>query len=303
MVGMTLAVSAVPALASYEISDGSIKALWHLSDGTDASSNGNNLTKTGGSYISECILSNCADLAVGNNLTISDASQNGLDNLTDFTIGGWLKFDTLPTAGNYAFIWTKHTTGPGNSSYNITVDNVAGTYRFFAQVNDQDGINYSYAYATTSPNLTTGTWYHLAVSFDGASSALKIYQNGTEIRSATLTGVNDVQNSSSNFYINSRTDVAPNGGYDGKYDEVFFANTDLASTTISDIYAGGSGTEICTTAGCDDPAEATSTCLTDTEEIDDAFMASYAILLFYILLGFIVFWLGAMFIFKFFKIV
>ncbi len=242
---VTLATSTASS-SKVEISDGSVKALYHLEGTTDSSGNSFNLTNTGSVAFNAGKLSNAADtgasnstkyLSVANNLTLFTATGT-------ITLGGWFNFTTLPTGTQVQTLFYH-----GNSVENCyeVIDYYANSgsplLRYYRNCNGGalDGYN-------KSVSLSTGTWYHAALSWDGSSKRLRSWYNGAQDNQTigtSGTGTGGVPSEAGIFEQSTGSALMS-----GLADEVFFLNKEISTTTMSSIYNGGSGKEICTTVGC-----------------------------------------------------
>ncbi|MGA2237698.1 MAG: LamG domain-containing protein [Candidatus Bathyarchaeia archaeon] len=92
-----------------------------------------------------------------------------------FTIDFWIRFNALPTAGQYVLPWGQWSASPDQNTY-FGVHNVAGTYYWIYQV--WDVTSQTIKVDEASPGLSTNTWYHVALVRNGNS--WYIFQNGAQ---------------------------------------------------------------------------------------------------------------------------
>lgn len=94
---------------------------------------------------------------------------------------------------------------------------------------------------TQSGTITTGTWFHIAITFDGTNYV--IYQNAVNKQSKTLaTTINDAANTASMGI--GAFDTVPDNGTNSAIQELQFYNTNLPATgsqSIASLYASGLG--------------------------------------------------------------
>jgi len=240
--------------ASYEISDGSIKALYHLDgDSVDATGNGLNGTDYSISYITGKVgqaatttslvsgVDGCGRIVIDDD-DLFDVTTN------DFSIGGWFKFNELATT--YSYLFTK-SNGNGFNEWEMLAPNSSDVARF---------VTFG---ATTAPPTLDGSeqidnnaWRFIVMYRDG--SERYIYLDGNFHVSSTNATVANVDN----------TNKVVIGGYDsggltyalcGAMDEVFFMNRVITPTEITALYNSGNGEAICTSVGCDDSAPSSTT--------------------------------------------
>lgn len=175
-------------------------------------------------------INNGADGGASNtNKRLNIANPLGIGNTTDATWSSWVKVATQPT-GSEQQCFLNH----GIAS---------GKYRFFMYV-ASGGLTYVRLYMDAgSPfvldyntTLTTGTWYHIVVTYVNSTNTHTLYINGTSV--ATV-----------NFGTHNGTGVAGltllnfDGGtlpFKGMTDEVFIANRAINSTEVLELYNGGS---------------------------------------------------------------
>lgn len=231
-----------------EISDGSVKALYHLENVNDSSGNGFNLTNTGSVSFSAGKLSNAADTG-GSNSTKYLSTANNLNIHTStgtISIGGWFNFTTLPTSTQLQTL--VYRANAVDNCYEV-IDYYANSgnplLRFYRNCNGGALDEYD-----KSVSLSAGTWYHVALSWNGSSNRLRSWFNGAQENQTIGTGGTGTSGVSSEVGIFEQS----TGGslMSGLADDVFVLTAEVSTTTMSSIYNGGTGLEICVTAGCDD---------------------------------------------------
>ena len=162
-------------------------------------------------------------------------SMPDLNNVTQFSISGWYKFDNTSRLE----VLCANGGSLGGNNYNFLLqhwpsNNVSA---FIASSLTDSGSNY----VKTNNNFITSTseWYHITVVYDGSLSTntdkAKIYVNGIDV---TVNGAGTIASSTTNtsgsFNIGQWEGI---GRYfDGKIDEVAIWNTALGETAIQEIY-------------------------------------------------------------------
>jgi hypothetical protein len=146
----------------------------------------------------------------GDFLTVDNLSSDVTGN---FTYECWVRFNALPTSGNFQMLMT----GDGNRYLGLL--NNGGTQRWESSV--MTGSNQYVARYT--PSITTGVWYHIALVKSG--STLTFYQNGTSVSGTTIAGSMD----SSSTLFTSGTNIlgaytSNNFSLNGWMDEVRISN-------------------------------------------------------------------------------
>lgn len=105
------------------------------------------------------------------------ASNTGFPATTSHkTIEAWVKFTSLPSSGAAMEAVCIGDDATNNGGFNLAVKNVAGTI-----VGYTDVYNRTIA-GTLSLGISTGTWYHYAITYDGTN--MNWYINGVLIDSA-----------------------------------------------------------------------------------------------------------------------
>lgn len=158
--------------------------------------------------------------------TIADADVFSPYTNSNFTVEVWANPDTnhvgaiLQKSGEWGIGW-----GEGG-----------GTNQFFCFIQKTD-LN-MVKYASESGTSSTGTWYHLAMVWNGTT--LKLYKNGVDVTSLLAdNAVTGMGNTTNVVYIGQN---ASNGQrYNGKMDEIAVYNTALSSTEILKHYEVGIG--------------------------------------------------------------
>lgn len=96
----------------------------------------------------------------------------------DFTVEFWVYFNTLPS--NYQVLCGADHTGAG-AWIDFTYDYTVG--KMLIRASNSSG---SWGFTSTSPSVTTGQWYHVAIV--RSSGTVTSYLNGTSIASGALSG-------------------------------------------------------------------------------------------------------------------
>jgi hypothetical protein len=178
-----------------------------------------------------------ADFEASNleSLSITNAAQVGLGFTSDFTVAGWLKFESLPGVGGYFNLFDKDA-GPGaRGFYSALRDAGAGNFEWMLMAANGLGTSST----AVSWNPSTGTWYHVAIVYTASAGSMKLYVNGALL--GTGTGLRtSIQATTNPFYIG-----AVNGGggqsFDGLIDELGAWTRVLDAADVASLYNGGSG--------------------------------------------------------------
>jgi hypothetical protein len=174
-------------------------------------------------------------------LTIPDASQVGLDLSSALTIAGWVKFDSLPTLGNYMYVVSKWRDGDNSgASYFLSLQNTLSGYSLYSALADESNI-YDVR-ANWTP--VVGTWYHIVVTWSASAGVAKLYVNGSQIGTDVPISLSRLQDNPVPFKVGANADSAGNSYQfqDGMIDEVGVWNRALNANEIGLLYSGGTGT-------------------------------------------------------------
>jgi len=93
-----------------------------------------------------------------------------------------------------------------------------------ASIGTGNGNVFTYLTYTISGNISTGTWYHVMVTWDGSTA--RLFLNGSEVDSYSHSGTITYSGVSTQAFIGAR---AAQNKWDGKIDEVSLWNTALST--------------------------------------------------------------------------
>jgi hypothetical protein len=144
-------------------------------------------------------------------LSIADGSQTGLDFSTAFTIQAWVKPASQPSNNSNLTIVSKYQ--PDNS-YLFAYRQESSVFKLYLDVS-ADGPGIDHDGFKVNQTLSTGVWYHLAVTWDGATKTAKFYVNGSQV-GGDQTGslVSTIVDSGSEFRIGHSNGLYWNGSID-----------------------------------------------------------------------------------------
>lgn len=155
--------------------------------------------------------------------TVDCGSGTSLDNMDSQTWAAWINITALPGAGGYMRILAKDSAG-GDCNFLLLDGDDSGRLAFYFG-------DSGFRYASTVPS--TGTWIHVAVTWDGSNNGtgIKLYVNGTEQSYSATSNGTAADDSGGNFFIGNRTDgIRP---FNGSIQEVAVWNSVLTDTQIS----------------------------------------------------------------------
>lgn len=223
--------------------------------------NSNDLTDNNTVLSGTGIAGNGCDLESSSSeyLSITDASQAGLDPTTDISFSFWIKVETA-IAFDTAYKLIEKKDSGHNGGYTVY-------YRQYPSNNDNivvffyDSSNNS-SYAITSDlNLSTGTWYHVAVAIDVSVPLIETYVNAVDKTSSmSASSATTIGDNASSFRIGSTYGTSEY--YDGLIDEITVSDTYYTSGNVTTLYNGGVPLDYST------PTATTSTSTTATTTVD-----------------------------------
>lgn len=163
-------------------------------------------------------------LSVAENAAIDVSGQQ------DFTLAGWVYFDTLPVnVGGFIGQWGDDTS-INQRAYLLHRNN--STIQFFVS---GDGAN---SISVTSATLTTATWYCVVAWHDAAGDTVNLQINNGTTTSAAYAG--GIFNSTSPFIL-GRRDRAIDNSHNGRLDEFGLWKRVLTDTERTALYNSGNG--------------------------------------------------------------
>jgi len=201
------------------------------------------------------ILNNAADFELANSeyLSITDASQTGLDITGDISISAWVNIESAPSNNgmSIAYKW-----GAGNQgAYGLVYEDVGGTKQLLLNLYDSGapGSNIEYRQNT---DLGTATWHHVVVKWIASTGVATFYVDGTSIGTDTDTSANDIQNGTGVFAIGDLA-TGVQWFFDGLIDEVGIWDRAISGAEVTELYNSGTALEYPFTEdpvlGCTDP--------------------------------------------------
>lgn len=157
-------------------------------------------------------------------LSITDATQVGLDPGSTYTWAFWYKIKSL----NNGFPITKYASGA--QSYGLQVSMSGGADFFRIYNSSETTSDYSY-----NP-INQGQWYYYVVTYNSGTAT--VYIDGTQVGSPT--GIGTLSNTSADFRIGSLQKYAGNE-INGLMDVVEIYDRVLSGTEITALYNSGNG--------------------------------------------------------------
>jgi len=286
VMGMAVSILIVPSTgnASVTATSGQLVAYWAFDETSgvrnDSTPNNNDLTDNNTVSYATGIISNGADFERSNSeyLSITDASQTGLDLTNDFSVSMWINPESL-SSGIENNLVGKYANASNQRSYTFSYYPNTTIFRMY---NSSNGINVSNA--DISYSLSTGTWYHVVGVYDASAGSIQVYVNGSSV--STATGLNtSIYNSSAPFHVGYIADLGTSY-WDGIIDELSIWNTTLSGSDITSLYNSGTGlsyADLFTPTSTTSTSTATTTSSVDVEELKwvlELYLAIFMFLLF-----------------------
>ena len=189
----------------------------------------------------------------------SDLTTNG------FSISVWVYLDSL---SNSPGIWQNDGLGISNYAGLALAVNTDGKLNVYYNQNNGAGSQYRRNYLTTAGYITTGSWIHLVVVYNGAGSNPTVYKNNT-LFSGTWTNTGSGNNSTMPQYSTtgkSSIGIVRNGTQylDGRIFGLALFNYTLSSTNVGTLYGNS-------TNGPGDPLSLTTKPVAYYKMSDDMF--------------------------------
>jgi len=203
-----------------------LQGYWELNasgNRPDSSGNGNTLTDNntvGASTGDYWYFGGNTSVFVSSNnewLSITDASQTGLEMNGTYTVAGWIRPQSM--VGDDTFI----SKGNGTTGLLIYV-NTAGEISVYH--------NASQVQSTYTPGLSNNRWYHIAITFDDPNNLLYYYVNGNlwEVLAQSTTPTDNAQDFTISYPGSNQ--------FDGYMKDVAIWNTILTPVQIKSLAMG-----------------------------------------------------------------
>ena len=190
---------------------------------------------------------NAADFEAGNSeeLSITDASQTGLDITGDLSTSCWVKVESDPS-GTHIIAGKSKDDSDDRSWYLAYVENSGKKIRFLT---NNTGAPAGNAIGDISQTLTAGTWYHICSVYDASAGSCVIYVNGSSI--GTIGSLKtSLYNGDAPFQLGATTGGSGTsaGFFDGLIDQFGIWSKTLTGTEVTALYNSGLGIEYATVA-------------------------------------------------------
>lgn len=210
-------------------------------DLTDKTANGNALTNH--NSVSDVTTSlpsitgttHAAGFALASSQYLTAADSASLSITGSLTLEGWFKFSsTLVSNGDtYKLINKSEDVASEHRAFMFFLTNAAGTIKLDF-IMSPDGTYNGSNDISVAWTPSTGTWYHLAVTFNTSTKDVKFYVDGSQQGSTGTTNDATIENNAISFQIGAtNADNTPKHFLDGVVDEVRVWNVVRTSTEIN----------------------------------------------------------------------
>lgn len=154
----------------------------------------------------------------------------------NFTIAGRVFLKSFPAVDSFSVIADKWKESGNQRSWSFKIWNDGGTMKLIVSVSSTGTATSSEkAQAIT---ISTGQWYHFAVTFNKASDEIKFYQDGAQVGSTQVTGLgtNNIFDGTAGVGIGGQADT-DTYFLDGAITDVRIWSRVLSSVEMADLYA------------------------------------------------------------------
>lgn len=151
----------------------------------------------------------------GQYLSLTDASQFGLDFLTELTLEAWVRMKSLPGIDEEFYIISK--SNGSDIGYGLALQRSAGgQLQLMFEIAEFQASGKELFRNDWDPIVDT--WYHVAARFDGASNQVKFFVDGIQQGPTRTTTINTTHDTALDFAVGGRDGGAKT--FDGLMDEV-----------------------------------------------------------------------------------
>ncbi len=220
--------------------DTNLVSCWKLDEASGSASDSkasNTLTNNNTVVYAAGKINNAADFETGTvsqSLSITDASQSGLDITGDISIAFWWKPESQNTEQYFVSKFKLSSRqyragydGGGSLSWTYSDD---GT----GNVGHQENI-------TKAITITNGTFYLIVFTYKSSTKTATFYQNATSLGTGAGGTATTIFNGTADFQIGNYEGGLLNQGTDGLMDEVGIWSRELTQADVTALYNGGTG--------------------------------------------------------------
>lgn len=196
------------------------------------SSSSYDLTNQNSVSFSSALIDNGADYGNPNtNKALYRNDSYSILGSDSYTVMMWFQIYDWPPSGDGDMIYSKMFADASGYIESCRYFNNSGTKQMFCSVIRNSPTNITY-----NTNLSTSTWYHLALVRTG-STKTEVYLNGVSIGSSAQTGTSNQSANTTRFVMGSEWNLSQNF-LPGLIDEAVIFDRVLTGTEILDYYNG-----------------------------------------------------------------
>ena len=189
--------------------------LFHLeADGTDSGSYANTMTAVGSPTYAAGKMTNAVTLSTTPKFLYRANNASEVAGNSTMTVEGWVKFSTTPSSTSRPFLLMSKT---ANSTSNLgwafgAIKGSSSTRVKLVFWGSTTGTSFTKITASTQSTVATGTWYHMAATFN--KGTVSLYFNGTKVGSGTIgtAGSAVIFSSSADLAIGANSTAGTAGG-------------------------------------------------------------------------------------------
>jgi hypothetical protein len=168
----------------------------------------------------------------GSNQYATVADSDMLDLSSSLSVDAWINATSLSHVSSYNTIIAKAGGGTDRNFYLGVMNDGTIHVHYNNPAGGSGGFN------SAAGLITTGTWYHVALTIDVNASTIKLYVNGVQVASGTTNGF--MASNSAPVSIGAYNGASST--FNGRIDEVGMYSRVLTSSEVADIYhANGLG--------------------------------------------------------------
>lgn len=206
---------------------------WWPGDGdAQDAANGNHGTLQNGATFGTGLVNQAFSLD-GTNDYVLVPHDPSLNPTSAMTIEAWINANTTASARDILSKW-----GPGgDNQYIFKIHNMSDNQRIELS---ESGSGHDLADVSGTTSVSTGTWVHLAATFDSTTETVQLYYNGSPDGSLGVGSGRSIHSDTSDLIIGAVSVPSIKENFSGRIDELAVYNRALTGSEIEAIYDAGS---------------------------------------------------------------